>query len=33
MNSIINSMIENDNTLPLHLKQYRIKEIIQELTL
>lgn len=33
MNSIIESLLNDDKNLPLHLKEYRIKEIIQELTL
>ena len=33
MNSIIESLLKDDKNLPLHLKEYRIKEIIQELTL
>lgn len=33
MNSIIKSLLVNDNNLPPHLREYRIKEIIQELTL
>lgn len=33
MNSIISSMIKNDNDLSPHLKENHIKEIIQELTL
>ena len=33
MNSIIEAMLEKNADLPLHLKENRIKEIIQELTL
>lgn len=33
MNNIIDTMIKNDNDLSPHLKENRIKEIIQELTL
>ena len=33
MNSIIESLLDDNKNLPLHLKEYRIKEIIQELTL
>ena len=33
MNSIIKSLLVDDNNLPPHLREYRIKEIIKELTL
>lgn len=33
MNSIIESLLTNDKDLPLYLKEFRIKEIIQKLTL
>lgn len=33
MNSIIESLLDDDKNIPTHLKEYRIKEIIQDLTL
>lgn len=33
MNDIIKSILDNENNLSSHLKEYRIKEIIQELSL